>query len=333
MKTAPFHADLAEGPEGARAFWLRTEDELTVRIAHYPGPAAAMGTVLMFPGRTEYVEKYGRVAMGFAARGFHTLTIDWRGQGLADRMLDDRHTGHVHLFQDYQHDVAAMLDAAADLELPRPYYLVGHSMGGCIGLRALMEGLPVAACGFTGPMWGIRMAPPLRPAAWALGWSSSRVGLSHIYAPSTGPNSYVATGPFEGNTLTTDRGGWDYMQRQVMQISELQLGGPSLRWLHEALAECLTLARMPAPPMPCLTFVGSNERIVDRPRIDARMAGWPNGRLEVLEGAEHEVFMEDAVTRERIISQLSDLFEGAMEPDAQALAIPPAGNRTGLRYN
>ena len=51
---APFYAELAEGPEGARAYWIGTQDNLRVRIAHYPGPDDAQGTVLMFPGRTEY---------------------------------------------------------------------------------------------------------------------------------------------------------------------------------------------------------------------------------------------------------------------------------------
>lgn len=320
LSEAPFHAQLAEGPEGARAFWVRARDGLRLRVAHYPGPADATGTVLLFPGRTEYVEKYGRVARDFADRGFHTLTIDWRGQGLADRMLGDRRTGHVHLFRDYQHDVAAMLDAAAELGLPGPRFLQAHSMGSCIGLRALYEGLPVVACGFTGPMWGIRIAAPVRPAAWALGWSSARMGLDHIYAPSTGPESYTAKSPFEGNLLTTSRDGWDYMNRQVTELPDLQLGGPSLRWLHQALGECLALSRMPAPSLPCIAFVGSNERIVDVARIEARMAGWPGGRMEVVQGAEHEVLMEDAVTRGRIVSRMAELFEeAAAHGDTQAL--------------
>jgi uncharacterized membrane protein YbhN (UPF0104 family) len=37
------------------------------------------------------------------------LTIDWRGQGLADRMLPDRRIGHVGKFSDYQTDLAAVL--------------------------------------------------------------------------------------------------------------------------------------------------------------------------------------------------------------------------------
>ncbi|SDI50258.1 alpha/beta fold hydrolase [Alloyangia pacifica] len=304
FEAAPFHAELADGPDGGRAFWVRAEDGLRLRIAHYPGPAKAEGTVLLFPGRTEYVEKYGRVSQEFAARGFHVLTIDWRGQGLADRMLEDVQTGHVHLFADYQKDVAALLDAVDVLGLPRPLHLLAHSMGGAIGLRALTRGLPVAAAGFTAPMWGIRMFGPVRPAAWALSWSGARMGMGHFYAPSTGPGSYLSRTAFEGNVLTTDRASWDYMLRQVTEVPQLQLGGPSLRWLHEALAECLSLSRRPAPEVPCLTYLGSNERVVDPARIRARMASWPGGRLEVVQAGEHEVLMEDVVTRGRIVSQL-----------------------------
>ncbi|KAB2541942.1 hydrolase [Salipiger aestuarii] len=327
MLDAPFHGALAEGPEGARAFWLETADNLRVRVAHYPGPADAAGTVLLFPGRTEYVEKYGRVAKDLAGHGYHTLTIDWRGQGLADRMHTDPRAGHVTLFRDYQFDVDAMVAAARDLDLPQPFYLLAHSMGGCIALRSLVRGLDVRAAAFTGPMWGIRMAVPLRPAAWALGWGSARIGMGHVYAPTTGPESYVASAPFAGNLLTTDRDGWDYMRRQVVEVPELQLGGPSLRWVHQALAECATLARIPSPDVPGIAFVGENERIVDVPRIMRRMAAWPGGKLEIVGGGEHEVLMDGPPARRRVIAAMTAFFAAAGSPQGAAADRP---SRSGL---
>ncbi|WP_425098623.1 alpha/beta hydrolase [Tropicibacter sp. S64] len=311
LTPAPFHADLAEGPMGARAWWITATDGLRLRVAHYPANGTERGTVLLFPGRTEYVEKYGRTAAALAVAGYHTLAIDWRGQGLADRMLDDRRTGHVHVFEDYQKDVAAILHVAAELHLPQPMHVIGHSMGGCIGLRAVMDGLPVASAVFTGPMWGIRIAEPLRPAAWALSWSSRQVGLSHHYTPGTGIDSYVASAPFEDNLLTTDPEMWDYMRRQVLAQPELQLGGPSLGWLHESLRETRMLARRPSPTLPCLTFLGTNERIVDVPRIRERMAHWPGGKLVMVENGEHEVLMEGAAQRKSIHDQMIALFDSA----------------------
>ncbi|MDJ0821875.1 MAG: alpha/beta hydrolase [Paracoccaceae bacterium] len=320
LTAAPFYADLAEGPMGGRAYWVEAADGLRLRVGHYPAEGEVRGTILLFPGRTEYVEKYGRTAAEFAAHGYHTLTIDWRGQGLADRMLDDVRTGHVGVFEDYQKDVAAFLDVADTLNLPQPMHLIAHSMGGCIGLRAVMEGLEVQSCIFTGPMWGIRIAQAVRPAAWVVSWSSARVGLGHIFAPGTRPESYIATEPFDDNTLTTSRDGWEYMRRQVLAYPELQLGGPSLNWLHEALAECRSLARRPAPNLPCLTFMGANERIVDVPRIYDRMANWPGGRLEVITRGEHEVFMETSAIRQSVMDQCLAHFDGAVASAAALTA-------------
>lgn len=309
---APLHAELAQGPADSQAWWVTTDDGLRLRVALFPVDPKAdkvRGTVLLFPGRTEYIEKYGRTSADLSERGYNVLVIDWRGQGLADRMLNEPMAGHVHVFEDYQHDVAALLTVVEDLDLPRPLHLIGHSMGGCIGLRAVLSGLPVETCVFTGPMWGIRMADPLRPAAWALSWWGRRFGLGHVFTPGTKAESYVVTEPFAGNLLTCDKDMWDYMRDQVLAVPELQLGGPSLNWLHEALAETRELSKLPAPSLPCLTFVGTNERIVSTNRIAKKMAEWPGGKLVYVDGGEHEILMEDRQSRTRVADQICAHFE------------------------
>ena len=317
---APFRHDLADGPEGARAWWIRCPDGVRLRVGHFPA-GGDRGTVLLFPGRTEYIEKYGRTARDLVARGFDVLAVDWRGQGMADRLVDDPLTGHVQDFEDYQTDVDAVLKALRDLGLPEPLYLLAHSMGGCIGLRALLRRIPVQAAAFTGPMWGIHMASVMRPAAWALSWSGSRTGLGHRYVPGTKPASYVASEPFENNVLTSDREMFDYMRGQVTSEPSFRLGGPSLRWLGAALAECRALAAEPSPPVPCVTFVGVRERIVDTDRIRDRMTRWPQARLVYLEGAEHEVLMEDPATRAWLADEAAALYgacKGTLQPRISA---------------
>ncbi|TKZ19257.1 alpha/beta hydrolase [Shimia litoralis] len=312
MHPAPFYHDVAEGPESAEAHWLETLDGVRIRIAHWRAPSEK-GTILLFPGRTEFVEKYGRAAESFGQHGYSVLAIDWRGQGLADRFLTDPSTGHVGTFDDYQKDVAAALRAAQELDLPKPYFLIGHSMGGCIGLRAVMSGLPVNAAVFSAPMWGILMSSVLRPAAWALGWVSKRAGLGHQYAPGTKQKTYVLAEPFEGNTLTKDPEMFRYMQDQVRSYPDLALGGPSMHWLHEALGEMKELARQPAPNVPCVTFLGDQERIVDPTSIHDRMASWPNGSLRLLEHAEHEVMMEVPETRDQVFAECAAFFDSHRE--------------------
>jgi len=269
---------------------------------------SARGTVLLFPGRTEYIEKYGQAAGEFAARGLATMTIDWRGQGLADRMLDDPIIGHVDQFQDYQKDVSAMLRAARALNLPRPYFLVAHSMGGCIGLRAAMEGIPVQAVAFTGPMWGIRIANRLRPAAWSLSNIMPMIGKGHLNPPGTKVEPYVLSDPFKDNMLTTDASMHAMMRYQTLAHPELALAAPSYVWLREAISETKHLASRSAPNLRCVTYLGTNERIVHIPRIRERMKSWKGGRLEMIEGGEHEVMMEQPHIRTPIFDDMAKLF-------------------------
>ncbi|WP_306153271.1 alpha/beta fold hydrolase [Roseovarius sp. MMSF_3281] len=329
MDTAPLHSDLADGPSGGRAFWLRASDGVRIRIGIWTPEAATKGTVLLFPGRTEYIEKYGRAAQDFAKRGYATLAVDWRGQGLADRLLDDAMSGHVQFFDDYQKDVEAVVTALDTLDVPRPLHLLGHSMGGCIGLRAAMNGLPVASCGFSGPMWGIRISSPLRPVAWSLSWGSRRVGLCHLYAPGTKSDTYVLAEPFETNKLTCDADMYQHMIAQARAHPELTLGGPSLRWLHEALRETLALSRLPSPDLPCLTLLGTEEDIVDVSRIRARMAAWPGGRLEELDGGRHEVLMDTPAMRARAFDMLAAHYDadsdGITDPASPATAVAQGG--------
>jgi lysophospholipase len=300
---APYFDDVAEGPADAAAFWLTTCDGRRIRVAQW-GAQAPRGTVLLFPGRTEYVEKYGRTAQDLLARGLATLTVDWRGQGLADRLLPRHRLGHVDRFTDYQHDVAAMLDHARRARLPAPFFLLAHSMGGAIGLRALLRGLPVQAAAFSAPMWGIRMKGALRPVVWTLSTASRPLRMGHWLAPGQTEEAYLVNGAFAGNTLTSDPEMYAYMQRQIRSHPELALGGPSLRWLNESLREMRALMAAQAPRVPTVTFIGTDEAIVDPARIEARMARWPGGRTITLPGARHEVLMERPATRTRAIDEI-----------------------------
>ena len=83
---------------------------------------APRGTVLLFPGRTEYVEKYGRVARDLVAAGYSVVAFDWRGQGLADRPQHRRDMGHVISFDEYRQDVSAFSPCARRLGGSRPVF-------------------------------------------------------------------------------------------------------------------------------------------------------------------------------------------------------------------
>jgi lysophospholipase len=313
VEPAPFFDEIADADPGARAFWVeapgRPGDAARVRIALLG--EGGRGTVLLFPGRTEFVEKYGPAGRALAARGYSVLAIDWRGQGLTDRFLPDRRMGHIERFDDYQRDVAAMVQAADDLSLPRPWHLIGHSMGGAIGLRAVHSGLPVASAVFSGPMWGIRLSAYMRSLAWTVTTLARPAGLGGRVVPTSSPETYLLAVAFDDNMLTTDRAMFDWMQAQLRAHPELALGGPSMAWVNEALREVRALRRVRAPDLPGLCVAGENERIVDLADMRVRMGGWPAGRLVIEPGAEHEIMMEREEVRERFFDAAAEMFDQA----------------------
>ena len=310
MSDAPLDNVLAEGPQAGRAVWLKTADGTQIRAGIW-NAAGLKGTVVLLPGRTEYIEKYGRTAADFAKAGFATLTLDWRGQGRSDRALADPKVGHVGDFDEYQRDLDCLLDFAKAQGLPQPFYLLAHSMGGAIGLRALTRGLPFQAAAFSAPMWGILLSAWTRPLANALSAASRHLSFDHLYAPGTGPMTYVLDVPFAGNTLTRDLDHWRYMRAQAAAHPEMSLGGPSFGWLRAALAECHALRPLACPPLPCLCALGSFERIVDTAPIHARMRRWKTGRLVIVAGAEHEILMERPEPRAAFIADCVSLFSTA----------------------
>lgn len=308
MTEAPFHAAIADGPDGGYARWLHAADGVQIRVGHWPHPGAK-GTVFLMPGRTEYIEKYGRAAGDLARRGYGMVAVDWRGQGLADRALPDGMVGHVADFAEYQKDFDAVLAFARAENLPQPWFLMTHSMGGCIGLRQLMSPHPFKAAAFSAPMWGILMAAWMRPVAVALSTASRWLSFDNRYVPGTTETTYVLSCPFVGNSLTTDPEMWDYMRQQAMACPPLTLAGPSLGWLQAALTECHALSLTPAPDLAVVTALGLQERIVDTGPIHARMANWPKGKLSLYPGAEHEVIMERPDSRARFFDEACALFD------------------------
>jgi lysophospholipase len=305
---APLYNDLACAPADGTGHWVKGQDGVRIRIGVWN--SGTKGTVLIFPGRTEYIEKYGGAAQAFSRHGYSSVVVDWRGQGLADRLQSDRSCGHVINFTDYQYDVQAMLQATDTIGLPKPYYLVAHSMGGCIALRALMQKMPVQAASFSAPMWGIAFHPPAkRIMAWWLSTLAHPFALSEIRAPETSSTAYVATEPFATNTLTSDAPMFAQMNAHLEAIPDWALGGPSLRWLNEALREMRRLHNRPSPNYPALCYLGSEENIVDPRRIHSRIARWPGARLERMAHAKHEIMMELPEHRDTFYAQTSAFFD------------------------
>ncbi|MEM8570672.1 MAG: alpha/beta hydrolase [Pseudomonadota bacterium] len=314
---APFFAEVADAPPNPQAIWLKTEDNVRIRIVAWRG--GARGTAFVFPGRTEYAEKYGPVARRLLERGFSVVVIDWRGQGLSDRLGRTPLQGHVGDFREFQHDVQAMLKAATDLELPANRILVSHSMGGCIGYRALVEGHAFQAAMMAAPMWRLHLRSVLREARMKFISSLRVVGVRKPISVVTTTEPGKASRRFENNPLTSDPVRFAWAQAQVAAHPDLALGPAAFSWTKAALVEMARLRFRPAPTLPILVMVGSDERIVSPEAIRKRVRQVPNFTLLELEGGSHELYQEKDEIQDRVWAAFDGLIA---EIDS---AAPPEG--------
>lgn len=312
MTPAPYYTLPDDPVPTVRSFWLRAEDGVRLRAGYWAAGDTGSdraGSVLLFTGRTEYLEKYDRIAADLNAAGYDVLAIDWRGQGLSDRLQANPRPGHVEHFSDYQRDVVELIVAAQELDLPRPWHMLAHSMGGAIGLAALEGGLPVASAAFTSPMWGINFRGLPVPAVLALTGLMVRLGRGGRPAPASGgDNPFVLLDPFVKNLLTKDGPRWGRIVAEAASWPEIALGGATNNWVRQAVLECRRMESVPAPDLPALIALAGRERIVSVPAIRRRAAAWPGAELLELPDSLHEPMMERDPIRSAFLQAAVTLF-------------------------
>ncbi len=303
---APLHEEIAYGPPGGAGHRVRAADGVGIRVGFWR--SGLRGTVLILPGRGEYAEKYGRAAARLAAREYSVAVIDWRGHGLSDRVGGHPTATHVQAFRDYLWDVKAVVDFLDSSAAPRPLHLLAHSMGGTVGLRALIEGLDAASVVFVSPLWGYNLSGAALTAARIV------TGVVRVFGALETPvlkgaRSRAESVAFRKNVVTSHEPMFRWLRDQTHTHPELGRTAPTARWVSEALAECRALESLPSPDTPCLAIIGSEETVVRPEAVRDRVNRWSGGRLHVIPGCRHEPLMEAPAIRERAFEETVRHFD------------------------
>jgi lysophospholipase len=279
-------------PQGMIAAWATGAGGVKLRVALLAPPGKARGSVIVSPGRTESLEKYFETAGDLAARGWCVLIHDWRGQGLSQRLLHDRLRGHADGFDDFAADYAAILDLYQD-RLPKPWVMVGHSMGGCLNLLTLARGEDrFAAAVFSAPMLGLNLSRINRVASGPLSRLLHSFGLGGSYVMGQATSPWAT---FPNNRLTHDPVRYARQFALVQQHPDLALGGPTWGWLDSAIRCMAYLRATPALAeieIPVTMLSAQADLIVDNAAQAAAAARLPHGKLVAVDGAFHEILQE-----------------------------------------
>ncbi len=295
---APFLSCPPGGAAPTRCVWLKASDGTRLRAACWQLPDAC-GHVLLFTGRTEYIEKAAVPAAEWLARGYAVVSLDWRGQGLSDRAVEPRLKGHVGDFSEFQMDVDAVLASGLLDDLPGRRVLMAHSMGGCIGVRTLSRagnpaGIDVAI--LSAPMLGIALDGMARVVSGILVALSNVFGLGTRWPPLGDVRTPYVWSEFDGNVLTSDRAMWDWMGDALRQHAELALGMPTLGWLSAATRETRALGALGPLTMPTMCLLGEAEEVVSKSAIRAAVPSLGFALHEIAD-CRHEVLIEAPAIR------------------------------------
>ncbi len=292
-------------PSGAVTGAFKGHRGVNLRFARWePTREPRRGTVCLFPGRGEFIEKYFEVVSDLRRRGFTVAAMDWRGQGGSDRLLMNPNKGHVRSFADFDKDLARFMTEIVLPACPPPYVALAHSMGGHILLRnAVVPGTWFERMVLSAPMIAIAekrlgVSPPMaRAAAEILGG----LGAGSLYVFG-GNGTPIELAPYEDNPLTTDRDRYQRNAAVLQAAPRLGLGSPTIAWLRAALRSCARLAKPDYPlraQVPLLLFAAGMDSIVSTTAIEEFAVRLKIGSHVLLPQARHEILQEtDAVRRD-----------------------------------
>ncbi len=273
---------------------IKTPDGVNLRFARWEPPPGRKGTVVILQGRAEFIEKYFETARDLRARGFAVATFDWRGQGLSDRRLSDRHKGYVRSFADYNVDLDAIMAQVVLPDCPPPIYALGHSMGGAVAIRALHDGnRSFERVVLSAPMIALphgaltRVAGPFARLMRLFGGGSG-------YVPG-GDQSHSGRQDFLGNVLTSDPVRFARNAAVLEQAPEIGLGSPTVAWADAAMRVMNEFAQpgyAGSIRQPILMVAAGRDEIVSTPAIENFGMNLLAGRHLILAGSQHEILQE-----------------------------------------
>jgi lysophospholipase len=297
-----------EPPDGAEEHWLEGRGGVKVRVLTAPSTRGEpRGSVIVAPGRTEFIEKYFEVIRELQARGFAVFCIDWRGQGLSGREVENSLKGHFVSFDDPVNDLSTALKLLS-ARLPRPYVGLAHSMGGAIMLRALMtRRVEFDATVFVAPMFGVQGLTDFRKKFARFMVS---LGLGGTFA--LGVETKWKRENFKKNPVTHDKARHDRCQGLIAEEPRLALAGPTYGWVGaaaEATETFLNPGAFAHVRIPVLIATAGEEQLVDNASHVVVSHELPDVRHITIEGAKHEILMETDLIRSQFWVAFDQLVE------------------------
>ncbi len=307
-------------PAGWRTHDFTNPD--TGRKLHY-GSVAPQGVppraaVVCLGGLSEFAEKYYEVAHDMLGRGYAFWFMDWHYQGHSGRLEkfpQRRHSdGFAKDISDFDRFICDYVKpSAVHPQTGRiPLIMLGHSMGGNIGLQYLSRfpGIFDAAA-FSAPFLGIHdFKWPMRALAAAVKTILPLVGKNYVFG---GRDWHETMRKSDGTDIFSSHPVRDSLHNAWSKADPtLQVGNVTFGWVIEALTSCAQLNGTDAArriDIPVLIAMAGQEKIVDNNCIAAFAKNLPHGTLLEIPDAHHEIIMETDECRNMFFNAFDKMVE------------------------
>ncbi|MCK1652783.1 alpha/beta hydrolase [Bradyrhizobium sp. 149] len=281
-------------PEDVVSGIIKTPDGVELRFARWAPPANRKGTVCVFTGRSEQIEKYFETVRDLRDRGFAVAMIDWRGQGHSSRRLRDPRKGYVRDFADFEIDVETFVQQVVLPDCPPPFFALAHSMGGTVMLRVAHAGKRwFDRMVLSAPMIDLPGRATSLPARTLL--KTMRVlGMGGRYVPG-GSDQITGLSPFINNPLTSDPVRYARNAAILEEDPTLGLASPTVAWADTAFRAMHTFRGKNYPSeirQPILMLAASSDTVVSTAAIEEFAYHLRAGSHLVIAGAKHEILQE-----------------------------------------
>ncbi|MGZ8997686.1 MAG: alpha/beta fold hydrolase [Allosphingosinicella sp.] len=298
-------------PSDALFTWWEAPDGQRLRCMEWrqPSDSSARGHLLFAGGRGDFVEKYLECYADWHQAGWNITTFDWRGQGLS---RGENAPENPQSFDRFIDDLASLMaEWGLRARHEGPFVAIGHSMGGHLLLRTIIERSPeLDAAVLVAPMLLVNSAPV---PDWLGPNFAEMMCLVGLRGQPMWKTAKVLNRPGSQRQrlLTASRDRYEDELWWWGQEPEFRLGVPTWGWMRAAYRSSTTSftpEKLSVVETPVLLVATGQDRLVS-PAAIRRVAGLlPNAELALFDDAAHEILREKDAIRDRALARIDSFL-------------------------
>ncbi len=311
MNTIPVLEERFSEPEGWRWHAFKNKKGKRVRYGSvFPKDSIPDAIIVGLPGLDEFAEKYFEVARTLLSRNLAFWVIDWQGQGQSER------SNGQHDFEDNISDLHQFLN---DYVFPASVHpdrgriarvMLGHSMGGNIGLRYMHQYPDSFLCSIlSAPLIDIAKRSPL-PISLSVLLLYTLFPFHRKPAPGY-KNLFPDRRPEEADIFSSDEARRKIHNLWHMSDPSLKIDHVTIGWLQQVMKSCAKLQKksvLKNIKTPTLIGIAGKESLVSNAAIKKAARFLPNAEILDLPEARHEILVETDEMRDLFFKAFDDFL-------------------------